>query len=294
MPTLEISNGRFEYLEQGNGEPVILLHGSGSSSAQWRALTEQLSARYRVCAPDLYGYGASADWPGRRAFHLEHEAEIVLALLARVGAPAHLVAHSYGGAVALHVARAHADALRSLTLIEPAAFHLLREAEPQAAAGLAAVAESMVRAVAGGEYLAGFGRFVDYWNGAGAWAAIPADKQGAMAVRLPKVVLDFHATFNEPTRLDDFRAMDVPTLLVEGTRSPQPTRRICELLACTLPVAHLVSVEGAGHMSPITHRDQVNAIVFAQLDLMATHRTRRAVTEDLSGRIMASIDRTAA
>src|SRR5688572_6699464 len=99
MPAIEISGSRVEYLEQGRGEPVVLLHSSASSGAQWRALAERLSSRYRVIAPDLYGYGATAHWPGQGPFHLEREAEIVEALLARVGEPAHLVGHSYGGAV---------------------------------------------------------------------------------------------------------------------------------------------------------------------------------------------------
>lgn len=295
MATLEISAGRFEYLELGRGEPAILLHGSGSSAAQWRALAERLSARYRVYAPDLYGYGGSADWAGPKAFHLESEAEIVLALLARVNDCAHLVGHSYGGAVALHVARSHSDALRSLTLIEPAAFHLLRDTDAPLAAALAEVAESLVRAVARGEYVAGFGRFVDYWNGPQAWAQIPPDKRYAMAKRLAKVVLDFHATFNEPARLEDFRAMAVPTLLVQGTRSPSPTRRICELLADTLPAARLATVDGAGHMAPVTHPDPVNAVIVAQLDSNSGYPSRRhAVAENLREGNTASVTRTAA
>jgi pimeloyl-ACP methyl ester carboxylesterase len=295
MPTLEISAGRFEYLEQGSGEPVILLHGSGSSRAQWRALADQLSARYHVCAPDLYGYGGSAGWSGLKAFHLESEAEIVLALLARFRSRVHLVGHSYGGAVALRVARSHHDALRSLTLIEPAAFHLLRESDAALAAALAEVAESLVRAVASGEYLTGFGRFVDYWNGPHAWEQVPADKRYTMATRLPKVVLDFHATFNEPARLEDFHALTVPTLLVQGTHSPPLTQRICQLLARALPAARLTFVKGAGHMAPVTHPDVVNAMIAAQLESNSGHPSRRhAVAETQSGRNTAHVARTAA
>jgi len=266
MSTLQISGQRIEYLEVGSGEPVVLLHSSGSSAAQWRALAERLAERYRVIAPELYGYGGTAHWPGRRPFQLECEAEIVLALLERVNEQAHLVGHSYGGAVALHLAGLRCDLLRSLTLIEPVAFHLLRGADAPALAEITEVAESVARATTRGEYHAGFGRFVDYWSGPDAWSGIPPDKRHAMAARLPKVALDFHATLNEPTQLEDFRWMTVPTLLLYGTTSPLPTRRICELLARVLPEAQLKAIGGAGHMAPLTHRDQVNALVVAQLD----------------------------
>ncbi|UCH02643.1 MAG: hypothetical protein JSV20_02325, partial [Candidatus Bathyarchaeota archaeon] len=55
---------------------------------------------------------------------------------------------------------------------------------------------SVARAIACGEYLAGLGRFLDYWSGPGAWVGLPADKRYAMAARLPKIALDFHATLN--------------------------------------------------------------------------------------------------
>ena len=275
MPSIEISGSRVEYLEQGRGELVVLLHSSASSGAQWRALAERLNGRYRVIAPDLYGYGATAPWTGRGPFRLEHEAQIVSALLARGGEPAHLVGHSFGGAVALHVARTRADLLRSLTLIEPVAFHLLRGHDETALAEISAVAASVAGALASGDYLGGIAGFVDYWSGPGAWVGIPEEKRMGFAARLGKVALDFHATLNEPARIEDFRLMAVPTQLVQGTRSPLPTRRICELLARALPEAQIATIEGAGHMSPLTHRDGINALIAAHLDSYSGPRSRR-------------------
>jgi pimeloyl-ACP methyl ester carboxylesterase len=271
MSILQLSGGRVDYLEVGRGEPVILLHSSGSSGAQWHVLAERLCERYRVIAPDLYGYGGTAHWPGQRRFHLECEAEIVLALLGRVNQAVHLVGHSYGGAVALHVAGLRGELLRSLTLIEPAAFHLLRGMDAAALAEIEEVAQTVARAVACGEYVAGFERFVDYWTSPAAAPEIPAYKRYAMAARLPKIALEFHATLNEPTRLEHFRSVTVPTLLLYGTGSPSPTRRICDLLAHVLPRARLKPIGGAGHMAPVTHRSQVNATISAHLAAHSGH-----------------------
>lgn len=279
MPSVEVSGSHIEYLEVGKGEPLVLLHSSGCSGAQWRALVEQLSPRYRVLAPDLYGYGATAPWPGHGPLTLAHEAQIVRAMLARAGAPAHLVGHSYGGAVALHVAREDGASLRSLTLVEPVAFHLLRGRDAQALAEITAVAARVAAAVACGDYEGGFAGFVDYWSGAGAWDAVPAAKRGAMAARLTKVALDFHATLNEPARLEDFAMTAVPTLLVQGARSPHPTRRICELLAGMLPACRLVTVAGAGHMAPLTHREPINALISAHLEANSGRSSRRPEAE---------------
>ena len=267
MPSLEVARNRVEYLEQGSGEPVVLLHCSGSSSGQWRALADGLSRRYRVIAPDLYGYGATAHWPGRGVFSLAHEAEMVHALFALAGERAHLVGHSYGGAVALHVARLRGGLLRSLTVIEPVAFHLLSDRTE-----IIALADEVARAVTCGDYLGGFGAFVEYWSGPGSWDAIPAARRDAMAARLPKVALDFHAVLSEPAGPDAFRRVAAPTLVVSGEHSPRPTQRICGLLGQVLPDPRLITVNGAGHMAPLTHADQVNALIAAHLNANGGNR----------------------
>jgi pimeloyl-ACP methyl ester carboxylesterase len=266
MPILQISDGHVEYLELGSGDPVILLHSSASSSTQWRSLAERLSERYRVIAPDLYSYGGTSHWPGRRPFHLECEAEIVVALLKRANQPAHLIGHSYGGAVALHVAGLRRDLLRSLTLIEPVAFHLLKETDALALAEITAIADNVLSAIVRGDYVAGLECFVDYWGGPEASARIPAETRVAMAARLPKIALEFHATLNEPRRLEDFRSLALSTQILYGSHSPRPARRICGLLERILPEVTLKTIAGAGHMAPMTHRNQVNAMIVAHLE----------------------------
>ena len=268
MPALDIGGMRVEFLEQGAGEPVILLHSSAGSSAQWRSLAGRLSDRFRVLAPDLYGYGASAMWQGE-TFSLADEARIVGALVQRAGGAAHVVGHSYGGAVALHYALRHGASVLSLALIEPVAFHLLRENEATDAAAyaeIAAVAARVQRAFIDGDTEGGMARFVDYWSGPGAWATIPVAKRPALAARLRKVGLDFRAAFEEPTRLQDCWPLFMPTLLVQGGASPLPTRRVCGQLARVVHDARLEVVEGAGHMLPLTHAERVNAIVAGHLD----------------------------
>lgn len=257
---------RVAWIDQGQGEPVVLLHSSASSSAQWRVLADRLGDRYRVIAPDLYGYGGTPTWTGCGPFRLDHEAQVVCRLIGRAGEPVHLVGHSFGGAVALNVARTRPDLLASLTVIEPVAFHLLRGQDREALEEISGVAADIGKALACGDYFGGIARFVDYWSGPGAWAGVPAEKHAAFAARLAKVALDFHATLNEPASLEDFAALALPTLVLQGSSSPLPTRRICELLAAVLPDGQLTRVEGAGHMAPLTHRDSVNALVEAHLE----------------------------
>jgi len=272
-------------------DPVLLLHCSGSSGAQWRALAASLGQQHDVIAPDLIGYGASAPWPKRGRFRLAEEAAGVRSVIGRLGEPVHLVGHSYGGAVALHIARTRPELLRSLTLVEPSAFHLLRGGDATDRAALfeiSAVAAAAKAALDAGNYAGGFGRFVDYWSGPGSWAGMSAEKRAAFAPQLAKVVLDFEALLGEPAELEDVAGIELPTLILQGSATKLPSRRVCRRLRRALPRLAFKVVPGAGHMLPITHRDEVNRHIAAHIEANAvqpeavTWKPRRQANATLS------------
>jgi pimeloyl-ACP methyl ester carboxylesterase len=277
MATIELRGQRVEYFEQGAGEPVVLLHSTGASSSQWRRLAAELGDRFHVIAPDLCGYGGTAPWSGEGEISLAAEAALVAALVGRLDEPVHLVGHSFGGAVALRLARMRPELVKSLVLIEPVAFHLLRAGDAidaQAFEEISRVADEVARSLACGDFRGGFGRFVDYWSGEGAWAVVPEEKRRALAARLGKVALDFWSALNDPARLGDLARLDLPTLVIRGGTSPIPVRRIAWHLARTLPRVQLETIEHAGHMAPLTHADEVHALVAAHLGRNAM-RARR-------------------
>jgi len=268
MPTIEFDQAKLAYFEVGAGETVVLLHSSASSGAQWRSLCASLAARFAALAPDLYGYGASDPWPGLAPMTLADEVAPLAALLARRPGPVHLVGHSYGGAVALRLALQSPARLRSLTLIEPVAFHLLRcggAAQRALYDEVAALADGVAAALGSGAYWSAMERFVDYWNGAGAFGRMALEKRRDLGRRIGAVALNFSAAMAEPEALGAYRRIRVPTLLLAGAASPPATRRIVALVAQTLRHAREQVVAGAGHMLPLTHRDPVNAAIVEHL-----------------------------
>jgi pimeloyl-ACP methyl ester carboxylesterase len=291
MANIELNGQRVEYFEQGTGQPVVLLHSTGASSSQWRRLAAELSDRFHVIAPDLYGYGGTGPWQGEGEISLAAEAAMIAALIERLDQPVHLVGHSFGGAMALRLAQERPELVKSLVLIEPVAFHLLRAGDAidgQAFDEISQVAAGVARAVACGDFQGGFGRFVDYWSGEGAWAAVPADKRAAMAQRLGKVALDFWSALNDPARLRDLAELDLPTLVIRGGTSPRPVRRVAWHLGRTLPRARLETIEPAGHMAPLTHAADVNALIAAHLErqaLRAPHVPRSVPAAALLGAV---------
>ena len=130
-----------QYFAVGAGEPIVLLHCTGHSGRQWAELAAALRTDFEVIAPDLCGYGGTAHWPGSGTFNLGIEADLVAALVERLNRPAHIVGHSFGGAVALQLALRHPDLVKSLTVIEPAAFHLLCDGDDEDKRALRQISE---------------------------------------------------------------------------------------------------------------------------------------------------------
>jgi pimeloyl-ACP methyl ester carboxylesterase len=253
-----------QYFAEGAGEPIVFLHCTAGSGRQWAGLAGTLREEFQVVAPDLCGYGATTHWPGFGTFNLGVEADLVGALIRQLKKPAHIVGHSFGGAVGLQLALRYPEHLKSLTLIEPAAFHLLRDGDDEDERALRQISEIATTIASGvncGDYVGAMCRFVDYWSGHGSWDGLPNSQRIALATRINKVTLDLWATLNDPTRLDDLADLDVPTLIVSGGRSPFPTRRICFHLARTLPDVKLRTIDEAGHMLPSSHFKEIAPLI---------------------------------
>lgn len=260
--------GRAFYREAGRGPAVVCVHASGSSSSQWRRLTERLAGRFHVLAADLYGSGKSPAWPGGRPLSLADEVALLRPVLAAAGEPFHLVGHSYGGAVALAAALAEPDRVASLVLFEPVLFSLLIAEDPTqpAAREIIAVRDDTNAALERGDPQASGARFVDYWMGPGTWAALPEPRRDGLAASMGKGKAEWEAAFREPAPLGAFATLEMPVLYLTGSESPASALGVARLLTGALPRVTALAVEGVGHMGPITHPDRINELIERHLE----------------------------
>jgi len=251
------------FREAGSGPAVVCLHSNASTSGQWRALMERLSGRFRVIAVDAYGAGKSPDWPAGTPGWLDDELALLGPVVSKLPEPFHLVGHSYGAAVALKLALRNPQRVKSLALYEPTLFALLLAQDPNhpAAQGIRDTARDAAAAVARGDLQAAGERFIDYWMGAGAWAAMPEARRAAIAPSMRGIAYWAHALMSEQTPLSDFARLEVPVLYLVGARSPASSRGVFALLKETLPRVRVVHFDDLGHMGPVTHPDRVNQAI---------------------------------
>jgi pimeloyl-ACP methyl ester carboxylesterase len=225
-----------------------------------------LQGRFRVIAPDLIGFGDTEAWNGKRELTHDDQADLVLGMLDDAGEGAvRLVGHSYGGAVAVRLALRRPERVRSLLLIEPVLTPLLRqvgegklfEMERGLSAAFIADAEA-------GRSVSAWRRFIDHHNGDGTWESLSGNARYRFLAMTRETADAYRSNLNNGTTLGDLAALSAPTLVACGTRTTETYRRICRILRDHVPGCTAVDVEGAAHMSPLTHPDQIARAICAQ------------------------------
>jgi pimeloyl-ACP methyl ester carboxylesterase len=118
---VSIRGVRLRFLEAGQGPPLLLVHGFLASHTAWDAVFAHLSARFRVIAPDLPGFGDSEKPPPARfAYTLAAFAESLVDLMAAADVSrAAVVGQRMGAAVALTMAVTYPDLVERLVLVSP-------------------------------------------------------------------------------------------------------------------------------------------------------------------------------
>lgn len=247
---------RTSFTDLGMGEHVILLHCSGASSHQWHRVVDVLKDRCHLIMPDLRGYGGTDGWDIRRSPSLMEEVAGIVRLAQSFPGKTHLVGHSYGGAVAMLAAAEYSKKFTSVTAIEPANWHLLREGsfgDREMYTQLARLAMTLANAAAIDEREVGLERFVDYWSGAGTWASISEEARKPLCKRVETIVFNLCAVLGESASLKSLTRHALPTLMMYGENTVPAAKRVAGMFAENLAVNRYVEVEGAGHMLPQTH-----------------------------------------
>ncbi|MCL6693025.1 alpha/beta fold hydrolase [Pseudomonas sp. R3.Fl] len=118
--SLRIGDCTINYHDQGKGEPILLIHGSGpgvTAWANWRGVIPELSARARVIAPDMLGFGYTQCPAGRRLDPDAWVKQLTGLLDALDIASVSVVGNSFGGAIALALAQRHPQRVKRLVLM---------------------------------------------------------------------------------------------------------------------------------------------------------------------------------
>jgi len=261
-----------EYSESGAGPALLLLPGSFGTGSGWKAVTDRLTRGYRLVTTSLLGYGATAERRPLGNATMRQQTEVIDLILDRIGEPAHVIGHSFGGLSAVAHAIDGEIKPASLMLIEANPYALLRTAGE---AALHAMFGRMTR-----EYFAEFeaGRadaarhVIDFYGGDGTFAAFPAKVRDYVMKTTPTNIRDWSSGTPFEPPLSAYRQIAATTLVVRGGNGHPAMMRLAEILAETIPDTRLETVAGGSHFLPATHPAELARLLDAHVEATALAR----------------------
>ncbi|WP_287124468.1 alpha/beta hydrolase [Chromohalobacter sp.] len=274
---LLIDGQRIAHGVHGSGEPVILLHGTPSSSFIWRNVAPRLiEAGYQVHVFDLLGYGLS-ERPQDPAVDTSISAQVPIleALMDHWElSTAHLVAHDFGGGIAQRLGVFHPQRLRSLIMLDAVCYDSFPS--PRTRQQMASGLEALIKAP-DAEHREHFRE----------WLLTAVHDRRALMASALETYLDFisgpigqPSLFQHQVRhYDSKHTLEIadrlhelgslPVKLIWGANDAWQSVDYAHRLKADIPGSELTVLDNCGHFSP---EDQPEAISRLLVDFLNRHR----------------------
>jgi pimeloyl-ACP methyl ester carboxylesterase len=256
-----INGVELEWREQGEGAPILLIHGFPFNSAMWGPQLAQLPQGWRGIAPDLRGFGASAG-SDDAVYTMELFARDLVALLDHLGAEQAVVCGiSMGGYIAFEFWRLFRDRVRALVLCDTRAGPdsadarrgRERLAERVLTEGDAVVIDSMLPRLVS---------MSTRYGQPGVLELVRAMMKETPPETMARALLGMAA---RPDAEPVLRTIDVPALIVVGAEDAITNRGQAEFLARGIRGARMETIENAGHLPNLEQTDVFNRVLHSFL-----------------------------
>ncbi len=255
MPIVEAGGHSFQYMEvDGEGPTVLLLCSTGLDSKQWKGLIPHLEGR-RVLCPHYLCYPGTDGWKGEGEIDSWMDYRASEALLLAEDGPVDIIGHSYGGFIALNLAKAHPKRIRRMAFHEPIVWGCLQHTERDDLKNeFGEVVETFfTEDLEPEEFLRDF---VDYWNAPGAWDSMPDHRKDAWRELQPKILSEVRLLCYDRTPPEYYGDISHPILITMSADTPPHQFEACSIASAALPDSRIVKVPG-GHMGVVTRSKDV-------------------------------------
>jgi pimeloyl-ACP methyl ester carboxylesterase len=229
---------------EGEGPPLVLVHGSVSDHTMYAPLVGELRDEFTIFAMDRRGFGASQDDPGYSAEReFSDVAAVVNAVAARTGEPVVLFGASWGASCALGAAR-DLPSLRALVLYEPS----LGQRQPPGSL------DRMEKRIAAGDYE---GALVEMGRAVGLTEEQIAERRAApnwsqRVATVPTAVRESRIEEDWDWQSENLSGIAVPTLLLTGSETPPELAEVTSVTAAAIPGARVHVLTGHGHVAHVS------------------------------------------
>ncbi len=256
MPTVDFDGVSLFYHDEGQGEPLLLIHGFPFSSAMYQPQRAALSPHMRVIAPDLRGMGQSDVTPGE--YSMSDYADDLVALLDHLGVGQAVVGGmSMGGYILFTLLRRHPERVKGIILIDtkPAADNDEQKAnrrkmvEQARTQGSAAIAEAMLPTLLAEQTHHQQPELVQFV------------REMIVATPVDGIVGALEAMAARRDSTDMLTKISVPALIIVGSEDTLTPPSTAEEMHRAIPNSQLVVIDGAAHAANLERPDEVNQAI---------------------------------
>jgi len=252
MKRLTVNGFAMPFIDIGDGQPIVCIHGSLSDFRTWGPVMGPLSAKNRLIVPSLRHFFPDRCEGEPATYNMaQHVADTIAFLEALAAGPVDLIGHSRGGHLAFRVAQQRPDLIRKLVLAEPGGT-LDASLMPAGAGGGAPAAGSPAHVAAAAEKIrsgdlnGGLRAFKEGIDGPGSWDALPPADQQMRRDNGYTLLAQLNEGRQPYTRAEAAALTNAP-LMVGGENTPGMLPVILKALAATIPGAETAMIPNAGH-----------------------------------------------
>ena len=226
MPRVEVGDHSFQYMEEGEISPtILLLCSTGLDSKQWKGLLPHLGGR-RVLCPHYLCYPGTDDWKGEGEIDSWMDYRASEALLLAEDGPVDIIGHSYGGFIGLRLAKEHPDRIRRMAFHEPIVWGCLQHTDRDDLKNeFGEVVETFfTEDLEPEDFLRDF---VDYWNAPGTWDSMPDHRKEMWRVLQPKILSEVRLLCYDRTPPKYYEEITHPILITLSNETPPHQVEAC-------------------------------------------------------------------
>lgn len=269
-----INGAIFNYQEQGDGTPVVFVHGCCSDYRAWDGQRGAIASKYRFVAFNLRYHGTSP-WSddGSKYSIATHVDDVAAFIQSLNSGPVNLVGWSYSGPIVMLVTLQHPELVRSVAVYEPTAGGFITDPEILKSAGQdrQAMLGSVIAASKSGD-LANVARLVPAGvnTQADIFDQLPPEARSMFLDNARTVALLVASPPPPPLSCDQLRQIKIPTLLSRGEDTRTVFRLATDGAAACIADAKVVVLPGGRHLSMVQQPDAFNAMLIQFLSTVGS------------------------
>jgi non-heme chloroperoxidase len=274
LKTIDLDGYVFHYTEEGNGTPIVFVHGSIDDLRTWKNQTAAFMNKFRIVSYSRRHHFPNS--PSSKAYTVEHHSDDLVKFIEKLGlASVNLVGSSYGAYTCLHASMKNPGMVKTLVMAEPPIIPFIVSNENNPLSILKFVLRDFssgksflkfgIRALnpakkelKKGNMTEGVRLFANGVLGEGGFESLPEEDQKKLtdnAVALREELLGSGYPDLPEEKLSN---LDIPILLVYGNESPQFFHAISDKLYNIIPNCEKTRINNASHDSHLGNPSQYN------------------------------------